>query len=241
MKQDLFNKYMEILGIAKKEPGMDLLKKVVKAHLLHLPFENISKIYYKKFRNLIGIPEPQLFLDGVEKNHFGGTCYTLNYYLNLLLRHLGFDARLCGADMTKPDVHLMNIVTLNNCEFIVDAGYAAPFLVPLPRDLKEDLVIEQGEKKYLIKPQDENHRTKVEMYEQNEFRHTYIAKPDGKKIEEFKEPIENSYNEKSTFIHSLFLTKFYEERTFAIFNLKSFEYSNNGTVVFDIKSRDELI
>ena len=172
---------MEILGIAKKEPGMDLLNKVVKAHLLHLPFENISKIYYRKFRNLTGIPEPQLFLDGVEKYHFGGTCYTLNYYLNLLLQHLGFNVKLCGADMSKPDVHIMNIVSIDGHEYIVDAGYAAPFLVPIPRDLKEDFVIEQGEKKYLIKPQDENHQTKVEMYEQNEFRHSYTAKPESKK------------------------------------------------------------
>ena len=161
--------------------------------------------------------------------------------MNLLLRHLGFDARLCGADMTKPDVHIMNIVTLNGHEYIVDAGYAAPFLVPLPRDSKEDFVIEQGEKKYLIKPQDENHRTKVEMYEQNEFRHSYIAKPEARKIEDFKEPIKDSYSGKSTFIHSLFLTRFYEDSTFVIFNLKSFEYSNNGTVVYDIKSRNELV
>lgn len=241
MIENLLNRYLKILGIDKKNPDLNLLNEIVKSHLLHLPFENISKIYYKKFRNITGIPDPQLFLDGVEKNHFGGTCFTLNYYLNLLLHYLGFNVRLCGADMSKPDMHIMNIVTMNNSEYIVDAGYAAPLLVPIPRGLKEDFVIERGDKKYLIKPQDENRRTKVEMYEQNVFEHSYTAKPESRKIEEFKQAIEDSYNKESLFIKSLYLTRFYENKTIVISNLKFIEESENDTAVKDIGSREELI
>jgi len=58
MIEDLLNRYLNILGIDKKNPDMNLLNEVVKSHLLHLPFENISKIYYKKYKNLAGIPNP---------------------------------------------------------------------------------------------------------------------------------------------------------------------------------------
>ena len=58
--------------------------------------------------------------------------------------------------MKNPDVHLINIVTIDKHEFIVDGGYAAPFLIPLSRDLKTDFVINSGNEKYIVKPKDQN-------------------------------------------------------------------------------------
>ena len=46
--------------------------------------------------------------------------------------------------MKDPDVHIISMVKVDGKEYIVDGGYAAPFLMPLPRDLKEDLVIKSG-------------------------------------------------------------------------------------------------
>src|SRR3972149_2878377 len=139
----LFNKYLALLEIDASSLSLELLRKIVKAHLIKVPFENISKLYYKQ-QGMNYIPNFLQYLDGIEKYNFGGTCYANNYYLYLLLEHLGFDIKLCGADMKNPDVHLISIVKIDEHEYIVDGGYAAPFLKPLSRDFPGDYIISIG-------------------------------------------------------------------------------------------------
>ncbi|MCW8803806.1 MAG: arylamine N-acetyltransferase [Ignavibacteriaceae bacterium] len=113
----------------------------------------------------------------MEKYNFGGTCYSNNYYTNLLLNHLGFNVKLCGADMKNPNVHLISIVTIDKQEDIIDCGYAAPFFDPQPRDLATEQIINYAKEKYIIKPQDELGRTTVEQYYDSKLQHWYTAKP----------------------------------------------------------------
>ena len=128
--------------------------KTVQAQLVKVPFENVSKLYYKKHHNHQGLPNLEFFLDGIERFHFGGTCYSNNYCFYQLLVNLGYQIKLCGADMFNPDVHLVSVVTVEQQEYLVDVGYAAPFLTPLPRDLTTDYVIVLGRDQYVLKPQD---------------------------------------------------------------------------------------
>ena len=98
---ELFARYLSALGVRAREPGIDALEELVAAHLTGVPFENISKLYYKKHRGLRGLPGLDLYLDGIERHHFGGTCYANNHYLNLLLQYLGYDAGTnCTATFT---------------------------------------------------------------------------------------------------------------------------------------------
>jgi len=161
--EELFDKYLKLLEVEKSQPSLDLLNRIVKAHLIKVSFENISKLLYKK-QGMNYIPDLATYLDGVENYNFGGTCYVNNYYLFSLLKYLGYNIKLCGADMKNPDVHLVSIVKIENQEYIVDGGYAAPFLNPLPIDLKEDYIINLGLEKYVIKPKDDGGRTRVEQY-----------------------------------------------------------------------------
>ena len=154
----LFQRYLAALGVSVGELGLDALQELTAAHLTRIPFENVSKLYYKKHNGLRGLPSLELYLDGIENYNFGGTCYTNNYYLNLLLKYVGYDVKLCGAGMTNPDVHIVNMVTLDGGEYLVDVGYAAPFLKPLPRDLRRDHVVALGRDRYVLKPQDEQCR-----------------------------------------------------------------------------------
>lgn len=225
-QQSLFEKYLELLGVVKSGPDFDLLKKIVTAHLIKVPFENISKLLYKK-QGMNYIPDLELFLEGIEKYNFGGTCYTNNYYLFFLLKHLGFNIRLCGADMKKPDVHLVSIVAIDGSEYIIDAGYAAPFLMPLPRDLKEDFAISLGNEKYIIKPKDELGRTTVEQYSDGKIQHWYIAKPEERKIDDFKKVIENSYADDAVFMNAIRITRFSENRSRVLKNLSLTETIGN--------------
>lgn len=80
---NVFNKYLELLGIKEVKTSFELLCKIVKTHLTRIPFENISKLLYKN-QGMNNIPDLTTYLSGIEKYNFGGTCYSNNYYLYLL-------------------------------------------------------------------------------------------------------------------------------------------------------------
>ena len=119
--ETLFDRYLNILGVSRKEPSITALYEIVTAHLTKVPFENISKLLYKK-QGLKNIPDLSVYLDGIEKFNFGGTCYSNNYYLYLLLKYVGYDLKLCGADMKNPDVHIVSMLKIGGRDFIVDCG-----------------------------------------------------------------------------------------------------------------------
>jgi arylamine N-acetyltransferase len=73
-------------------------------HLTRVPFENISKLYKQQHHGLTGLPSIELYLDGIERYHFGGTCYSNNFHFYSLLAALGYDVKLCAADTKTPDV-----------------------------------------------------------------------------------------------------------------------------------------
>jgi arylamine N-acetyltransferase len=233
----LFEKYLSLLGLKKSHPDFNFLSSIVKSHLIKIPFENISKLLLKK-HGFNYIPSLEEYLNGIEKYNFGGTCYANNHYLNLLLNFLGYDARLCGADMKDPDVHLISIVVINKKELIVDCGYAAPFFNPLPEDLKDELTFSFGDEKYIIKPKDINGHTKVEQHFNGKLQHWYTAKPYARKIEEFQKVIEDSYNDDSTFMNSIRITKFIENGSLVLKNLYFSETIDDKTYTKRIERED---
>ena len=143
-----------------------MLTQIVRAHLATIPFENISKLWRWRtsgFKGLVGLTQ---FLDGIEQYHFGGTCYSNNFHLHQLLAYLGFDVTLCGADMSAPDVHMVNIVRIAGREYIVDVGYASPFFEPLPRDLTNDHIVSFGDDTYVLSPRDSSGRSRLTFHKE---------------------------------------------------------------------------
>ena len=236
-----FTRYLNLLGIPLQKPSLNALTEIVKTQMFKIPFENISKIYYFKKTGLKGIPEFDQYLSGIENYHFGGTCYTINYYLYLLLAFLGYDVRFCGADMSRADVHTAIIVSLGGQEYIVDAGYAAPFLEPLPCSLNTDYVINLGKSKYILKPQDAEYRSKIEYYQNGSLRHGYMLKPQPRHINEFNKVIIESFNPDATFMNSLLLTKYSTESSYIIHNNNFTEIQNNSEYVKSLIKKEDLI
>ncbi|MFN2222893.1 MAG: arylamine N-acetyltransferase [Candidatus Promineifilaceae bacterium] len=240
MPPGFLDRYLSLLGIPRRAPSMAALHEVVQAHVMRVPFENISKLYYKKHNGLRGLPDLEQFLDGIERFHFGGTCYANNYYLYLLLRDLGYQARLCGADMSNPDVHLVSMVTVENREFLVDAGYAAPFLNPLPRDLATDYTITLGRDRHVLKPQDGLGRSRMELYRDGQLKHGYLAKPEARQIHEFERAIAGSYRDEATFMNALLLARFFPDRSLVIHNLTVIESRGASSEIFTLDRPEEL-
>lgn len=241
MPPELLKHYLNLLGIQRRKPSLDSLSELVQAYLLRVPFENISKLYYKKRRGLRGLPSLELFLDGIERFHFGGTCYTNNYYLYQLLANLGYQSKLCGADMANPDVHLVSIVTVEGQEYLVDAGYAAPFLIPLPRDLAIDYTIVLGRDRYVLKPQDAQGCSRMELYRDGELKHGYLAKPMPRQIKEFERIIVDSYRDDATFMNALLLARFFPSRSLVIHNLTVIESQGTLSNIRTLANQDELV
>ena len=241
LSEDDTARYLRILGVVRMEPSFAALHDLVTAHLTRIPFENISKLHYHKNMGLVTLPDIRLYLEGIEKFHFGGTCYSNNYYFHLLLRSLGYEAKLCAADMKTPGVHALNIITIDGHEYLVDTGYAAPFLSPIPRDLADDYEISLGRDRYILKPQDANGCSRLELYRDGVLRHGYLAKPAPRKIEDFKEVIAASFSANATFLNSILLVRFYLHGSVVIHNLTLIESDRQGSGMRALTDRAELI
>ena len=240
LDSSLLNEYLQILNVSIRKPDVDALRELISSHLEHIPFENISKIYYKKKFKLCYIPSFELYIDGIRKYNFGGTCYSNNFYFNQLLEYLGYDVVLCGADMKEPDVHLVSIVSIENQEFIVDVGYAAPFLGPLPRGLSTEYYINFGNDKYILLPKDNNGFSQLKFYRNSVLKHSYTVKPYPRIISEFNPIIKASFNKTATFMNSILLVLFRRNYYKVIHNFSFIEFKNNDYNKRMISDKKEL-
>ena len=241
LSNSTFDRYLDILQIEKKNPSLDALTEILRSHLSRIPFENISKLYYKKKRDLTTLISFDLYLDGIKMYNFGGTCYACNYYLYQLLNFLGYEVTLCGADMNSPDVHIVSLVRMENREFIVDAGYAAPFLEPLPRDLADDYHIVHGRDRYVLKPKDMLNRSTLHLFRDGILKHGYTVKPESKTIDHFQKVIKNSFNDSATFMNAILLVRFDSNSSIVINNLSLIESRPDSYKVRALANKNKLI
>ena len=241
LPEEVVDHYLAILGLMRRDPGLEALRQLLAAHLTKIPFENISKLHYRKRLGLADLPDIRLYLDGIEKYHFGGTCYSNNYHFHLLLRSLGYKAKLCAADMQTPGVHALNMVTTDGREYLADTGYAAPLLEPIPRDLVTDYEMALGRDRYVLKPQDASGCSRLELYRDGILRHGYLAKPAPKTIEDFSQVIAASFSADATFLNSVLLTRFYPGRSVLIHNFALVESEGNKSTMRELTNRDQLI
>lgn len=241
MSSDLLERYLTLLGVQRRKPSFDALCEIVQSHLMRVPFENISKLYYRKDQTLLGQPNLDQYLEGIERFHFGGTCYANNYFLYQLLANLGYQIKLCGADMGNPDVHLVSMVTVEKREYLIDVGYAAPFLSPLPLDLATDYVIELGRERYVLKSKDAEGCSRLELYRHGTLKHGYLAKPAPRQIQEFEHIIIDSFREDATFMNALLLTRFSPNLSIVIHNLTVIESRGTESSTHILANQNELI
>jgi N-hydroxyarylamine O-acetyltransferase len=126
------NRYLDLLGLQRKPPSYGYLSEICRAHLHTFAFENISKLLYYRDRELNGflIPPADIFVENRSRYHFGGTCFTLNSRLHLLLEALGFDAYLVKLGKDHMGI-LVQLPELPDERLYVDCGAAAPIFQPV--------------------------------------------------------------------------------------------------------------
>jgi N-hydroxyarylamine O-acetyltransferase len=242
MNEDLKARYLQILGIDESPPTLGFLNRIVSAHLVRIPFENISKLHRFRLDGQTSIPSLDSYLDGIEGMNFGGTCYANNTHLYILLSALGFKVKLCGADMNRPDVHAVSMIKTDGREYLVDVGYGAPFFKPMARDLETEHTIDFGRCRYVLHPQDAKGRSRLEMLRDDRPVHSYLAKPEARNVEDFAEVVRDSYRLDATFMNTLVAERFLTGRSVRIHNLTLTETEVNGqSRSTDLHDLDELI
>ena len=237
---DTFERYLSILGIGPERPSFDHLRRLVRAQIIRVPFENISKLYLKKTRGASYIPSLDEHLEGIAKHSFGGTCYANNPYFAVLLRHLGYEVEMCGADMSKPDVHVVSIVHLEDREYLVDVGYGAPFYEPMQRDLDHEQEIVFGRNRFVLHPQDPQRRSRMDHFLDGELVHGYVAKPEPRLIDHFDKIIRDSYSDAATFMNVVVVERFFADRSLRFHNFTLTESTPDGASTTRLADREEL-
>jgi arylamine N-acetyltransferase len=218
-REDVFERYCRLLGVAPAAPTPGLLRRLVRSQLMRFPFENVSKLYGVRRLGLREMPNLERYLDEMERFGFGGTCYPNNIHFWSLLRELGFEAILCGADMRGgADVHVVIFVRIEQRDYLVDVGYGAPFYEPLPRDAARDHEISFGGERYVIRPRDEQGRSRVDHYREGERIHGYVAKPTPRRPEHFSAIVRDSYADTAMFINAIRMIRFLDRRSVSISN-----------------------
>jgi arylamine N-acetyltransferase len=236
---DPYPRYLQILGIEAVPSGLNGLRDLVRQHLCRVPFENVSKLLLFQ-REGAGRPiRMDEFLDGIEHQDLGGTCYSSNPFLAQLLRALGYDATLIAADMSEPDVHTSVRVRLGSRQYHVDVGYAAPFYAPIPLD-EMPISISSGVHRYVVDSAEAPGSCRVTMLVNGEARHGYVAHLPERPPEFFVPTIVRSFERHRTFMRVLRITRFFEGHTVELRNRTLWRHTPGGSDQLCLSSLSEL-
>jgi arylamine N-acetyltransferase len=131
---DAARQFLEYIRIGKRVRGLSFLRELA-VHFSRLPYENISKIIKSADtgNTLDSMRLPgEVVVDHIERG-FGGTCFSLTFFLDKVLKSLGFDAYKVMADMNSgPNVHCLVVVSEGGKDYIIDPGYALSQVMELP-------------------------------------------------------------------------------------------------------------
>jgi N-hydroxyarylamine O-acetyltransferase len=120
--------------LSHNAPSLPLLRALHEAHMLAVPFENLS-IHYGQ---IIMLRDEALY-DKIVTRRRGGFCYELNGLLAWLLRRLGYAVTLLSAEVagsdgsfSAPFDHLTLLVhELDGADWLADVGFGDSFRCPL--------------------------------------------------------------------------------------------------------------
>jgi len=92
----------------------------------------------------------------------------------------------------------------------------------------------------VLKPQDANGCSRLELYRDGVLRHGHVAKPATKTIEDFSKVIAASFSADATFLNSVLLTRFYPGRSVLIHNLALVESEADKSTMHALANREQL-
>src|SRR6266404_2947807 len=135
-------------------PTAETLRQLQVAHLLTVPFENLSI----HAREPIVLEDEALFQKIVNR-HRGGFCYELNGLFATLLRELGFKVAMLSAQVANAESefsrdfsHMTLMIEIEE-RWLADVGFGDSFVEPLRLDEREAQM--QGDRAFRVLADDE--------------------------------------------------------------------------------------
>lgn len=127
-------RYSHGIDLDAPEPSLPLLCALHQAHLLAVPFENLSIHYGQP----ITLGDEALY-DKIVRRRRGGFCYELNGLFAWLLRRLGFRVSLLSAEVAQSsggfspafDHLTLRVHDLEGADWLADVGFGDSFRQPL--------------------------------------------------------------------------------------------------------------
>ncbi|CAH1231805.1 NAT1 [Branchiostoma lanceolatum] len=107
-------------------PTLDNLDAIHQAHVLAVPFENLSIHCGEEI-----ILDLQLFYNTIVVKGRGGCCYENNGLLSWLLGQLGFNLKTVKAPVNNTGAHPINVVSIDEERWVVDVGFGCVFRTPI--------------------------------------------------------------------------------------------------------------
>jgi len=140
MNEDQVQAYLKRINYdGSLAPTAETLRGLQVAHLLSVPFENLSIHTHEP----IVLEDDALFQKIVERRR-GGFCYELNGLFASLLLEIGFSVKMLSAEVanaesgfSEPFDHMALMVQLEQ-RWLVDVGFGESFLEPLLIDERGD-------------------------------------------------------------------------------------------------------
>jgi len=129
-------RFLSLCGENRRTPSLAVLGRILRAYT-RLPYENLSKVIHFCRGRAGGLPEVRLpetvFAEHAEHN-LGGTCFSLTFFLQSILKAAGFACYPVMADMRAGrNVHCALVVILEARRYLVDPGY----LLTQPLELRQ--------------------------------------------------------------------------------------------------------
>ena len=114
--------------------GLQFLRQLA-YHFAEFPYENISKIIKAAeaptLAEAMRLPT-EVVTDHIDRN-FGGTCFSLTFLFERMLKSFGFQCYKVMADMNSGrNVHCLVVVEEGGAKYMVDPGYALYEVIRLP-------------------------------------------------------------------------------------------------------------
>lgn len=149
------------------EPSLQVLQALHMAHLLAVPFENLSIHYGEPI-----ILQEELLFNKIVRRHHGGFCYELNGLFAWLLHQLGFQVTLLSAEVANETGsfspafdHLTLLVhDLDGADWLADVGFGDSFRQPVRFEAEVEHADADGHKYRLRRQDGESEKNPVREY-----------------------------------------------------------------------------
>ncbi|MGZ8313066.1 MAG: arylamine N-acetyltransferase family protein [Allosphingosinicella sp.] len=149
---DPLRRYLDRIGLAGEiRPDRITLERLVRAHRLAIPFENLD-IPLGRGISL----DPGRLFDKLVDRRRGGYCFEQNALFLAMAQAIGFDARpllarvWLATEQTPPRTHTLNLVRLDGEELVADVGFGGSFAPPLRLAAGEEAATPDGARHRLV-------------------------------------------------------------------------------------------